>query len=430
MRIAHFVQRYPPALGGAEDYFARLSRHLVAGGDEVAVFTTTAIDLAYFTSPHAHHLPAGCQIEDGVEVHRHDLLHLPFQRPLLKALSFVPHCGWQAFAMPWNPLAWDTWREAGRLQRSFDLVHAAAFPYGWMLACALRLADRLQVPFLLTPFLHLGDPDDPHDRMRAAFLSPPLIRLARAARRLFVQTKGERAALLAHGIPAGRLVLQGMGVDLAPCTEGNREQARAAWGCGIADVAVGHLANNSYEKGTIDLLRAAERAWRAGGRFHVVLAGPEMPAFRRFWHHYHPLGPVQRLGRLDDQQKRDFFAGVDLFALPSRSDSFGIVLLEAWANGTPNLAYRAGGIPDVVRHGEDGILVRCGDVSSLAHELLRLTADANLRRRLGAAGRQRLGEFQWPEKLALVRKVYEEVLFEQKNEPDPPVPRCTAGSGS
>src|SRR5579884_911918 len=50
MRVAHFVQRYPPALGGSEDYFARLSRYLAAAGDRVTVFTTTAVDLPAFWS--------------------------------------------------------------------------------------------------------------------------------------------------------------------------------------------------------------------------------------------------------------------------------------------------------------------------------------------------------------------------------------------
>ena len=50
LRVAHFVQRYPPALGGSEAYFARLGRYLVQGGDRVSVFTTTANDLAAFWS--------------------------------------------------------------------------------------------------------------------------------------------------------------------------------------------------------------------------------------------------------------------------------------------------------------------------------------------------------------------------------------------
>ena len=273
---------------------------------------------------------------------------------------------------------------------------------------------RLGVPFLLTPFLHLGDPDDPRDRTRRAYLSPPLLALARAADRLFVQTEVERQALLDLGFPPSRVVLQGMGVDLPSCTGGDRNRARTEWGCEPGDVVIGHLANNSREKGTLDLLRAAARAWRAGGRFCVVLAGPEMPGFRAFWQSYRPLGPVLRLGPLDDRQKRDFFAGLDVFALPSRSDSFGLVLLEAWANGAPNLAYRAGGIPGVVRDGIDGLLVKCGDVDALAHGLLTLTGDANLRRRLGEAGQARLGTFRWEDKLALVRAVYEEVVAEKR----------------
>ena len=48
MRVAHFIHRYPPALGGSEAYFARLSRYLADAGDDVTVFTTTAIDLEGF----------------------------------------------------------------------------------------------------------------------------------------------------------------------------------------------------------------------------------------------------------------------------------------------------------------------------------------------------------------------------------------------
>ena len=51
MRVAHFVHRYPPALGGAEAYFARLGRWLAAVGDDVTVFTTDALDLEAIRSP-------------------------------------------------------------------------------------------------------------------------------------------------------------------------------------------------------------------------------------------------------------------------------------------------------------------------------------------------------------------------------------------
>jgi glycosyltransferase involved in cell wall biosynthesis len=100
----------------------------------------------------------------------------------------------------------------------------------------------------------------------------------------------------------------------------------------------------------------------------------------------------------------------DVGALSSRSDSFGIVLLEAWANGVSNVAYRAGGIAWALRHGEDGLLVRCGDVEELAGALTRLAAEAELRRFLGRAGQERVRrQYQWPEKLQLVRDLYQEL---------------------
>src|SRR5438445_163755 len=100
LRIAHFVHRYPPALGGSEAYFARLSRYLAGRGHHVTVFTTTALDLEAFRGP-GRTLPPGTTMEDGVEVRRLPLLRLPAQRWLLAAASLLPVRRWQALTLPW-----------------------------------------------------------------------------------------------------------------------------------------------------------------------------------------------------------------------------------------------------------------------------------------------------------------------------------------
>ncbi len=400
MRVAHFVQRYPPALGGSEAYFARLSRYLVERGHEVTVFTTTAVDLEAFWATRGKCLRPGIRQEDGVTVRRYGLCRLPAHTRVLKVLSFLPYRPWQCWTRSCNPIAWGMWRDAFRTTPRFDVVHTTAFPYGWPLACGRRLARRLGVPFLLTPFLHLGDPDNPHDRIRAAYTHPALLSLARDAARIFVQTEGEQQALLNHGFAAERVVLQGMGLDAVGCTGGDRAAARTAWGIGPNEVVIGHLANQSREKGSVDLLRAAQLVWQRGGRFRVVLAGPEMPNFQHYWRNFPATANIVKLGVLDARQKKDFFAGIDVFALPSRSDSFGLVLLEAWANGVPNVGYRAGGVAWVIKDERDGLLVRCGDVPGLAEALVRVVGDKELRRRLGSAGRDRTRtDFVWDAKL-------------------------------
>lgn len=411
MKIAHFVQRYPPAIGGSEAYFDRLSRFLVAGGNQVTVFTTTAMNLEAFWSKRATSVPPGVQIENGVEVRRYGLARWPGRRLALKALSLFPNKFWQCLTLPCNPIAWGMWTDSGKSAPSFDLVHATAFPYAWPIVCGLRLARRLSIPFLLTPFMHLGDPENANDRTRKGYTSPALLSLIRAADRVFVQTDLERQELLHHGITQDKLILLGMGVEPRECTGGDRQKARHEWTVQEGEVVIGHLANHSREKGTVDLLLAAEQLWRQGKKIRLVLAGPEMANFRSFWNSWRSSGRVIRLGQINDSQKRDFYAGIDLFALPSRSDSFGLVLLEAWANGIPNVAYRAGGVAEVIRHEQDGLLVRCGDTAQLAAALGRVIDDSVLRTRLGASGRERAWrEFRWEDKLSRVRQVYEDVL--------------------
>ena len=415
MRIAHFIHRYPPAPGGSESYFARLSRYLAEQGEEVTVFTTTALDLSAFWSPAGQCTTAGRTLEDDVTVLRYPLWRFYGRRYVLKPLSLIPHRFWQCLTLPCNPICWAMWNDVHEEAFDFDAIHATAFPYAFPIVCALQLARRLGVPFFLTPFLHLGDPNNPHDPTRKAYTSSALVSLLQTADGIFVQTRGEKQALLDLGIPRERLHLQGLGVDASECTGGNREQTRTDWNIPGKTVAIGHLANQSAEKGTVDLLKAAALLWEQGMSFYVVLAGPEMANFQHFWKNYPHKEKVIRLGRISDEDKRRFFAAIDIFALPSRSDSFGLVLLEAWANGIPNLAYRAGGIADVIHHDRDGLLVPCGDVLSLAEQMQRLILAPSLREQLGRVGQRRTtSEFLWPDKLRLVKTCLQRATSQSK----------------
>ena len=337
---------------------------------------------------------------------RYPPLHFPARRYILKALSLLPLRRWQCLTTPCNPICPTMFCDAGRYDGPLDAVHASAFPYSFPIACALRLARRRAVPFYLTPFMHLGDPTDPQDRVRRQYTAPHLRWLLRQADGVFVQTRAERDVTVSLGVSESRVHLQGLGVEPAECTGGDREKTQAKWEIRPGEVVIGHLANNSSEKGTVDLLHAAERAWARGYRFRIVLAGPEMPNFRAYWRDFSAKERVTRLGVLSDEQKRDFFAGIDAFALPSRTDSFGLVLLEAWANGKPNLVYRAGGPAEIIRDGIDGLHARCGDAEELTEQLARLVSNEDLRLKLGDNGLARVErEFRWADKLDLVRNV-------------------------
>jgi glycosyltransferase involved in cell wall biosynthesis len=155
-----------------------------------------------------------------------------------------------------------------------------------------------------------------------------------------------------------------------------------------------------------------------------------MPNFLRHWQAFAKRRPdfamsrVRQLGTITDAEKRDFFAAIDLFALPSRSDSFGLVLLEAWANGVPSVAYRAGGIADVIRSGQDGLLVPCGQVDALSTAIRHYFGDFAMRERLGKTGFARLKkDFDWNEKLTLVRQTIAERIERNKKTRAEPIAR-------
>jgi glycosyltransferase involved in cell wall biosynthesis len=355
-------------------------------GDVVTTWCSTAVELSEFWSGQSPRTAVGGLLR------KYCPAVFPLRRYLLKALSLLPHRRVQCLTSPCNPVCPGMWRDAGRFDGPLDAVHATAFPYSFPIVCGLRLARRRGVPFFLTPFLHLGD-----ERTRKQYTAPHLHWLLKQADRIFVQTKLERDAVRDLGVNPDRVVLQGLGVDPREVNGGMRSASE--------EPVVGHLANASFEKGTVDLLKAAAKLWERGERFRVLLAGPSMPSFEVFWKSFPFQDRVTRLGAITDSQKRDFFASIDAFALPSRSDSFGLVLLEAWANAKPNLVYAAGGPGEIVRHGIDGLHSNIGDVNDLAEKMSRLVKDAPFRERLGEAGRRRLQrEFDWTDKLEIVRR--------------------------
>lgn len=104
-------------------------------------------------------------------------------------------------------------------------------------------------------------------------------------------------------------------------------------------------------------------------------------------------------------------AGMDVFCLPSISEPFGRVLIEAMAMERPVVATRTGGTPEVVVDGETGILIQPGDHEALAEAIIALAKDRKLARRLGEKGRKRVERlFTIEEHIEKVQDLYLELL--------------------
>jgi Glycosyltransferase len=164
-------------------------------------------------------------------------------------------------------------------------------------------------------------------------------------------------------------------------------------------------------KGLIHLLKAYHRLRKrhVDARLLVVGAGAKLREYRRFVG-LRGIRDVEFLGRVTDEQKARYFASADIFCAPATGqESFGVVLLEAMAAGVPIVASDIHGYKQVVQRGVQGLLAEPRNPRALAAALYTLATDADLRHRLGDAGRQRAPEYSWDRVTEQIVDFYREV---------------------
>lgn len=422
-----FVSPYcAPFVGGASTLTTTLARHLALADAWVSVLTAAVRRAEDFWRPTAAGEPglSAHEILDGVDIERLSVAHprpapyafglarraghwlhrtgLPpaVQRPLLRRIG-----RW----MPPLPALRDALE---RLVPQADLVHLFDSSWDGLFTEAAEAAQRHRKPFVATPLMHLGNA-----RIRAHFQMAHQVAVYRQANALLALSHLEAAEYRRLGVRPERVHVIPPGVE--PRTPQDEDVAGMAFRAEhqVTGPLVAFLGANTYDKGACTLALAVADLIRAGVPVNAVYAGPhsaELAAFlarqpaaiRAALH-----GRVHILGVVDEETKHRLLAACDMLALPSRVDTFGIVLLEAGLYGKPVIGAAVGGIPEVIRDGQTGLLVPFGNASALADAIRRLVEAAAWARQLGQAGRELvLREYTWERTCSAVTRVYADVL--------------------
>jgi glycosyltransferase involved in cell wall biosynthesis len=106
------------------------------------------------------------------------------------------------------------------------------------------------------------------------------------------------------------------------------------------------------------------------------------------------------------ENKALFFAALDLFLMPSRSEGWGLAALEAMAHGVPVIASRTGGLMEIIDDGENGCLVEPGDAGALAEAIAGAARDRKQLAEMGRQGRERARDFSLEETAARTDAFY------------------------
>jgi glycosyltransferase involved in cell wall biosynthesis len=269
---------------------------------------------------------------------------------------------WRAMLLPAFLAAFT--RAARRAARDADVVHAHWLPAGAVAAATGR-------PFVV----QLWGTD-----VELARRAPAVARaILRRARIVVCPSTALATAALEFGARDVRVVPNGVALPPTPAQEAHPPHV----------LYVGRL---SAEKGVEDLVAAA-----VGLPLVVVGDGPLRDRVSG------AIGevPTTRVGQ--------FYERAAVVACPSRREGFGMACLEAMAHGRPVVATAVGGLTDLVRDGETGLLVPPRNPGALRAALETLLGDGELRSRLGAAGRERAHtSFAWPGIVASLLDCYAE----------------------
>jgi glycosyltransferase involved in cell wall biosynthesis len=402
MKFLHVVHGYPPNMGGTQRLFQELSQRLVhTYGDEVTVFTTNAYSNYHFWQEDARTLPSGTEQMNGVTVRRFPVFNrfsttrLTVARILYKLR--LPGHDW---ARTWynGPIVPGLTQAIARHQA--DVVTAAAFPLLHM-QNARRGAQKSSKPLLYFGALH---PEDVWGFERALIYQS----IAQAVGFL-AATSFEKAFLTKQGIDPGKITVLGAGVDMAELAGADGRSWRKTHQL-TDEPLIAFVGQQVAHKGIDTLIEAMPRVWQQLPSARVVIAGKPTgysPTIRTMVAKLPPAQQQQilQLDSLTDAEKNGLLAACDVLALPSRHESFGIVLVEAWACGKPVVSCRVGGVAALVDEGQDGLLVPVGDAEALGQALLRLLQDPALRAEMGSAGQKKVkSRYTWETVTAVYRE--------------------------
>ena len=281
-----------------------------------------------------------------------------------------------------------------------DVVHLVTEgPLGWS---ALQAATQLKLPVVSdyrTNFhaysRHYG----------IAWLRHPIMAYLRKFHNrtlcTMVPTEGLRGELMSIGFKSLRVVSRG--VDTAQFDPARRSQAlRQQWGAGPQDMVVMCVGRLAAEKNLDVLVQAFQGMQAIDPQVKLVLVGdgPERSGLQQRC----PSAIFAGLRRGEDLAAH--YASADLFLFPSVTETFGNVLTEAMASGLGVVAFDYAAAHQVVRHGDNGLLVRYGDNAAFCAAAKRLAGQNGWVRAMGEQARLTACQLDWGRIIEQIETVY------------------------
>ncbi len=410
MKILHVAPLYYPSTGGAERHVKEVSERLASRGHEVTVLTTNVKCDSDLVAGVGSEL-ANLEFLNGVRVVR--LRGIPGRLAMVLDACLEVRGGYRTFSTLLTPSGLEMLSSPPRnLGFVYSIARSRAdvvASWGWLWSTAYfaYIARRVKRFRLVGfPLFHTAE----HWVHRQVYES-----MLAVCDALIVNTAHERDFILGRVPGAKSIVVAGVGVDQQVFARSNGNAFRKKYALGDGPIA-GYVGRMLPNKGADKVLAAMSTVWASNADVRLVLAGKRDYDFPQLETLLCNLTPAQRdrvliFPNFSESEKGDLYDALDVFVLPSISESFGIAYLEAWICRKPVVGSRIGSTSCVIEDGQDGFLVDPTSPTDIGRAILELLTDAGRRSRMGERGHTKaLEHFSWESVADRVERAYLDVV--------------------
>jgi glycosyltransferase involved in cell wall biosynthesis len=379
-----FIKKLYSPIGGSEAMTYQLATRLADRGHRVRV-------LSLWQHPQRYQFPPPGSLIDEGEQYR---LYLDAGVEICQLRPRYGQIGnFLDVLSPFNLLRRSVARE---LAQGFEVIHNVCREYA---EASLQLADELGAKLIMTPLAHPGQ----------AWGGAGQADIARYRRAdaVVALTTVEREWYLARGVAPERVKVIGLGPSIDGPGDGKAFRQEHA----IDGPMVLFVGRKERYKGVDTLLAATPLVWRHHPRTHFAFVG-EAPWYDWLWGSFRHRGDsrIVNLPVVDEQTKANAFAACDVFCLPSRHETFGLVYAEAWLCAKPVIGVDIPPLREVISDGVDGLIVH-QRAQEIASAIGRLLANPVQARRMGLAGRRKVEErYAWHHIVKQTEQLYSSLL--------------------
>lgn len=373
MKIACVSQRYFPVIGGSENLAKQFMDYLSLKND-VTVYTTLASDVRSFWNKNLEKVKS----EDHLN---YKIIRYDFLTPAeikndenLEKFSFASN-----YPGPFSP---QMWQDLFLQKIEYDLIFTTAYPYDHVLS-TYAAAKKWKIPLVIMPLIHQEFPE--------LYLTSLKMNILANADAIFVLSESEKRILINDKIDENKISIIRPPFYLERWRNANPQRFKKHISIRTDQKVILYSGSKSFLKGIIHLIEAMKLVWQSHPDVLLVTIGPSTREFDTCLSDL-PVDLKKKiidLGVVDEEMKMDAFIGCDILTLPSKSESLGLVYLEAWICEKPVIGCDIPPISELIEHEKNGIKVQFGNVKQLADAITYLVDNPEVCKELGKVGKKK-----------------------------------------